>query len=79
MITHKSKPAKVFGEVLKELRLERGLTQDELAEKAMLNDRSHVSALERATKSPSLPTLFTLADALNIMPSELLRLVEDRL
>ena len=74
-----SKTAKVFGEVLKELRLERGLTQDELAEKAMLNDRSHVSALERATKSPTLPTLFTLAHALNILPSEILSLVEGRL
>lgn len=70
---------KIFGAVLKELRLDRGLTQEELADKAMLNDRSHVSALERGTKSPSLSTIFTLADALNIRPSELFKLVEDKL
>ena len=78
-MTPKSNSAKFFGEVLKELRLERGLTQDELAEKAMLNDRSHVSALERATKSPTLPTIFSLAHALNILPSEILKLVEGKL
>lgn len=79
MMTQKSNPAKVFGVVLKQLRLERGFTQEELADKAMLTDRSHVSALERATKSPSLVTLFVLADALNSSPSELLKMVEDRL
>ena len=79
MITQKSNPAKVFGVVLKQLRLERGFTQEELADKAMLTDRSHISALERATKSPSLATLFVLSDALNLLPSDLLKLVEERL
>lgn len=78
-MNQKSKSAKAFGEVLKELRLERGLTQDKLAELASLNDRSHVSMLERGEKSPALPTLFILADALDISASELIRLVEQKL
>lgn len=77
MINQKSNPAKAFGIVLKQLRLEHGFTQEELAERAMLTDRSHVSALERAAKSPTLPTVFALAEALNILPSDLLKLVEE--
>lgn len=74
----KSQSALVFGEVLKELRLARGFTQDKLAELAK-TERSHISALERAEKSPALPTLFILAGALDISASELIRLVEQKL
>lgn len=74
----KNQPAKVFGEVLKELRLARGFTQDKLAELAR-TERSHISALERAEKSPALPTLFILASALDISASELIALVEQKI
>jgi len=70
--------AKVFGEVLRGLRLERGFTQDKLAELAK-TERSHISALERAEKSPVLFTIFTLAEALNMPASELIGLVERKL
>lgn len=75
----KSQSTKVFGEVLRELRLERGLTQEKLAELAMMNDRSHVSALERAEKSPVFATILALAKALGISASELIALVEKKL
>lgn len=68
----------VFGQVLKEQRLERGLTQDKLAELAKV-DRSHISSLERATRSPLIPTLFTLANALGMTASQLIEAVENRL
>lgn len=74
-----SKLAKVFGEVVRELRVERGLTQEQLADLAMLNDRSHVSMIERARKAPMLPTIFALAEAMGISASELIRLVEAKL
>lgn len=67
----------VFGEVLQELRLQRGLTQDGLAELAG-TERSHISALERAEKGPVLATIFKLADALNMSASELMGQVEQR-
>ncbi len=74
----KNKSSIVFGEVLRELRLERGLTQDGLAELAN-TERSHVSALERAEKSPVLATILTLAQALKMPASDLINTVEKRL
>jgi len=70
--------ARLFGEVLRELRLEQGLTQDELAERAS-TERSHISALERAEKGPTLATIFSLANALGIQAQELIGLVEQRI
>ena len=68
----------MFGEVLQELRLQQKLTQDQLAERAD-TERSHISALERAEKGPSLATIFSLADALKIPAGDLMTLVEQRL
>lgn len=75
----KSQSTKVFGEVLRELRLEQGLTQEKLAELAMMTDRSHLSALERAEKSPVLATILALAKALNMTASEFIARVEQKL
>lgn len=74
----KKSPSQVFGEVLRELRLERRLTQDQLAELAD-TERSHISSLERAEKGPSLATILTLARALSISAAELMGRVEKRL
>ena len=74
----KKLPTAIFGEVLQELRLQHALTQDQLAERAG-TERSHISALERAEKGPSLATIFTLADALQIPAGDLINLVEERL
>jgi len=71
-------PITVFGNVLQELRLQRGLTQDRLAELAG-TERSHISALERAEKGPALATIFKLANALDIPASRLIGLVESKL
>lgn len=65
------------GEVLRELRLERGMSQQELANAGEL-ERTHISALERALRTPSLPTIFKLAEVLNIQPSEFVRLIEEK-
>lgn len=74
----KKLPTTIFGEVLQELRLQQGFTQDQLAERAG-TERSHISALERAEKGPALATIFILADALEIPAGELINLVEQRL
>lgn len=78
MIKDKKQSGKIFGEVLRKLRLECGFTQDKLAERAN-TERSHISALERAEKSPSLATIFVLAEALNMPASELIKFVEQKL
>jgi len=74
----KKSPTEAFGEVLRELRLERGLTQEALALDAG-TERSHISALERAEKGPSLATILRLAQALGIPAGEILDRVERRL
>ena len=74
----KKTPAQAFGEVLRELRLERGLTQDQLAELAN-TERSHISAIERAEKGPTLATILSLAHALGITAGELITNVERHL
>ncbi len=70
--------ATAFGEVIRELRLQRGFTQDQLAEGAV-TERSHISALERAEKGPSLATIFSLATALGVSAGELISQVERKL
>lgn len=68
----------IFGEVLQELRLKHGFTQDKLAELAD-TERSHISALERAEKGPALATIFSLAAALGMPAGDLIAMVETRL
>ncbi len=60
-----------FGAALKRKRLERGLTQRELADRAGV-DASYISQLERDHKFPAAKTLEGLAAALDIGAGELL-------
>lgn len=64
-----------FGKVLKSLRIRNDLSQDKLAELSTL-ERTFISRIERGSSQPSLTTIFELARALNIKPSELIRMVE---
>lgn len=67
--------AEAFGAVLRELRKERAVSQEDLGFESGYH-RTYVSLLERGLKSPSLQTIFELARALDIEPSELLARVE---
>lgn len=68
-------PRDAFGQTPREFRRGQDLTQEELAFAGERSPR-HVSELERANYSPSLGTVFALADALDTRPSELLRRAE---
>jgi transcriptional regulator with XRE-family HTH domain len=65
----------IFGKILKTLRIKQDLTQDKLAEISTL-ERTFISMMERGNSQPSLTTIFELAKALKMKPSELVRLVE---
>lgn len=67
--------AQAFGAVLREVRKERELSQEDLGFESGYH-RTYVSLLERGLKSPSLQTIFELARALDIPASELLARVE---
>jgi transcriptional regulator with XRE-family HTH domain len=64
-----------FGRVLRQSRRERGLSQEELGFRSGYH-RTYISLLERGLKSPSLRTIFQLADALEIAPSEMILSVQ---
>lgn len=65
----------VFGKVLRKLRESQSLSQEKLAEYCDL-DRTYISLLERGLRQPTISTIFKIADALNITPSELVKKVE---
>lgn len=67
--------AEAFGSVLREIRAERGVSQEDLGFESGYH-RTYISLLERGLKSPSLKTIFELARALDIRPSEFLARVE---
>jgi transcriptional regulator with XRE-family HTH domain len=69
-------PEKAFGKVLREIRHERSLSQEELGFESGYH-RTYISLLERGRKSPSLNTVFQLAAALGAPPSEILRRTEN--
>ena len=63
-----------LGIVISSLRKMRGMSQEQLAEKANIS-RSHLSAIEapNMVRAFSLDVFFNIADALEIDPSELIK------
>lgn len=64
-----------FGKVLRKLRLEAGLTQEQFGFGADLR-RTYVSILELGQQQPSLTTIFKIAKVLNMPAAKLIDLVE---
>jgi transcriptional regulator with XRE-family HTH domain len=67
--------AHAFGDALRELREERGLSQ-EAAALACGIDRAYFGRLERAAKVPTLTTVWRIADGFQTQPSTLLSRAE---
>lgn len=66
------------GRVIQEIRHEKGLSQEALSFAANRH-RTYVSLIERGRYSPSVRTLWTLAEALGVKPSEIIGRVEGEL
>jgi transcriptional regulator with XRE-family HTH domain len=64
-------PSEAFGRAIREMRAERNLSQEDAALASGI-DRAYYGHIERATKSPTLNTIWKIAAALEAPPSELL-------
>lgn len=63
---------KKFGEKLKEIRTQKGLSQEKLAFKSGLH-RTYISDIERGARNLSLQNIEKISKALGILNSELLK------
>ena len=70
--------AKVVGSVLQRLREERGLSQEIVSGLAGIG-RTHLSAIERGERKPTLETFYRIGEALHMRPSAVLAEIEAEL
>ena len=66
-----------FGLILREIRVSRSLSQEELAHQCNL-DRTFISLLERGKRQPTLTTILKLARTLGVAASTLVAKTEGR-
>jgi transcriptional regulator with XRE-family HTH domain len=59
-----------FGDKIRELRLAKGLSQEELGFRANIH-RNYIGGIERGERNPCLNNIVSIADALGISPAEL--------
>ena len=64
-------PPSAFGERVRELRLQRGLSQEALAERCGLH-RTYIGSVERGERNVSLQNIVRIAHALDVAASGLL-------
>lgn len=65
----------ITGRIIRELREERGLTQEVLSGLAAVS-RSHLAEIETGHTNANVETLWKISEALDMKMSELIRLVE---
>jgi transcriptional regulator with XRE-family HTH domain len=63
---------RIVGGRIKELRVQKGFTQDDFAARAGLN-RAHLYRVEEGRQSPTLRTLKTIADTLGVRVRDLVK------
>lgn len=70
--------AVLVGKVIQRFREEKGLSQEVLSGFADIG-RTHLSAIERGTRKPTLETFFKIAEALEVRPCVLLAAIEEEI
>ena len=63
------------GAVIQAVREEKGLSQEVVSGLAGIG-RTHLSAIERGVRKPTLETFFKIAEALDMSASELMKRIE---
>ena len=70
--------SKIVGEVISEKRKQKGISQEVLSGLADIG-RTHLSAIERGERKPTLETLYRISQALDIKMSDIVSEIEKRL
>lgn len=70
--------SKIVGDVISRLRKEKGISQEVLSGLADIG-RTHLSAIERGERKPTLETLYRISCALDIKMSEIVKEIENNL
>ena len=65
----------VVGKVIQKFREEKGISQEVLSGLADIG-RTHLSAIERGVRKPTLETFYRIGEALHIRPSIILESIE---
>ena len=64
--------------VIQRYREKKGLSQEVLSSFADIG-RTHLSAIERGTRKPTLETFFKISEALEMNASDLMKAIEDEI
>ncbi len=70
--------AKIVGGVIADIRKEKGISQEVLSGLADIG-RTHLSAIERGERKPTLETLYRISCALEIKMSDIVKQIEDHI
>ena len=70
--------AKTVGEVILDYRKKKGISQEVLSGLADIG-RTHLSAIERGERKPTLETLYRICKALDVKMSDVVKEIENRI
>lgn len=70
--------SKIVGDVIADFRKKKNLSQEVLSGLADIG-RTHLSAIERGERKPTLETLYRISCALNVKMSEIVSEIENRI
>ena len=70
--------SKIVGDVIADFRRKKGVSQEVLSGLADIG-RTHLSAIERGERKPTLETLYRLSNALDVKMSDIVREIENRI
>lgn len=75
---YEAEPALAFGKAVRDVRVEQGIAQEELAALAGV-ERSHMGKIERGEHMPTLALILKISAALRMSATELMAATESKL
>ncbi|MCQ2470648.1 MAG: helix-turn-helix domain-containing protein [Clostridia bacterium] len=68
----------IVGKVVQSIREQKQLSQEVVSGLADIG-RTHLSAIERGVRKPTLETFFRICEAMNVKPSAVMKEIEDKI